>query len=80
MLVTHFISLIGSSAMHIVTIYFYTSLLKVTKKTTLTSKKVRIYSLFIIYVSDGTGSKLCNLLGNIFAYLKIFLFHVSTSS
>ena len=30
-LVRHFISLFGSSAIHIVTIYFYTNLLKATK-------------------------------------------------
>ena len=31
MLVRHFISLIGSTALHTVTIYFYTNLLKATK-------------------------------------------------
>ena len=30
------------------------------------------YLLFIICVRDGTNSKLCTLLGNIFAYLNIF--------
>ena len=35
-LVSHSISLISSSAIHIATIYFYTNLLKATKQTTLT--------------------------------------------
>ena len=32
----HFVSLVGSSAIHILTIYFYANLMKVTKQTMLT--------------------------------------------